>query len=310
MKNNRECAIPPTPKGAGMSVDSDLLKLYTAFNNICFNEDFHAYTFNNGNKAISVTTLLNKFTPYFDAPKIATAVALRDGKTVEAVLQEWGVKSVISTARGKLCHAYLENHFKKRYYDINSDAIKATVMRDIQKSMTSNAQQNKYTFTGSYEAMHAEVMRQANILVSTHIAKFLADIKDSFVPVAIESVLADEKLGLAGTPDIIAYSNKLGKLIVLDWKFNSTASDFFDAEKKGSLNIDGCLIPASKYNIYSLQISTYLGLLRRAGISNLHDVGYIVHFDVEAPTYALHPTANCVEVIDYVFGQLEQKRHW
>lgn len=287
--------------------NSDLLKLFSAFNNISFNESIHRYTFDNGKQAMSVTTLLNKFTPYFNAPAISAAIAKRDNRTQADVLQEWGIKSVISTARGKLCHAYLENYYKKRYYDINSTVIGAQVMHDIQHSMQRNIQQNGYTFTGSYEQMYYEVFRQANILINNHVRNFINDMRGGFIPIAQEIVLADERIGVAGMPDIVAYSEKLGKLIVLDWKFNSSG-ELFDADKKGNITIDNCIIPNSKYNLYSLQIESYISLLRRAAIEGIHNTGFIVHFDVEAPNYALYPSAQCAEIISYVFAQLEAGR--
>lgn len=290
------------------TVGEDILRLLSAFSDISFSADQHRYTFADGKQAMSVTTLLNKFTPPFPARQIATAIAKRDGRTAEDVLQEWGVKSVISTARGKLCHSYLEYYFKKHYFDINSKEVKDGVMADIRKSISWNEKSNGYTFTGSYDAMLSEVLRQSNILVSNHIAHFIRDAHASMTPVALELVMGDAELGLAGMADGIFYSRKMGQLLTLDWKFN--AGDLFDTDKKGDLNIDGCLIPASNFHKYSLQLGSYNGMLANAGVTSLAPQGFIVHFDVDAPTYKIHQAANCTDIVQYVFAQLRAGRRW
>ena len=57
---------------------------------IKFNEKYHSYTNSfTGEKYISATTLIHKFTKPFDTEKHAKRVAEREGTTTEEIKKQW-----------------------------------------------------------------------------------------------------------------------------------------------------------------------------------------------------------------------------
>ena len=74
-----------------------------------FNEESHSYWDSHGNEAYeSVTSLINFYTPEFDAKAASERVALRRGLRPDEVLTEWGDKAERARDLGTRVHAHQE----------------------------------------------------------------------------------------------------------------------------------------------------------------------------------------------------------
>jgi hypothetical protein len=290
------------------SIDSNLLRLFSAFKGITFNPAIHQYTFNEtGTIANSVTGLLKKYTPPFDGENISRRYAEKHNITVEEVRNLWGVKNVCSTVKGSLIHYFIECYFRSTFYDLTAKSTKDKVYNDFLESMTKKARQDKFTFTGDAEQLVDKLLLEAAYVVNNHVKNYLRD-SAALTPVGVELILGDESLELCGSPDMIAYAPKTGGLIIQDWKTNGAAIDEPNTFNK-FIVIDKWKIPYTKLHEYSLQLSFYAGILRRKGIE-VDSNGWLIHFSDINPNYLLHKCVDYSEVVEWVFAELEQKFAW
>lgn len=78
-------------------------------NHIVFDSTNHSYTnTNTDSKYTSVTSLIKKYTPFFDADKISSRIALRDGVDPLYVKAQWKE----SANRGTYLHSILEDYIQ------------------------------------------------------------------------------------------------------------------------------------------------------------------------------------------------------
>lgn len=285
--------------------DSNLLTLFSAFQGITFDDSCHRYTFPSGRVAISVTTLINKYAPPFPAQAIAAAVAKKRGVAKEVVLNEWAVTNVVATTRGKLVHNYIENYHRKHYYDINSPEVVAAARAEFVKSINKKAKQDKFTLDVDVDAAMKTVYEHANLLIATHVKDFLAVSVGNLIPIAVEMIMGCEELGLCGSPDIVYYNSRYKCLQVWDWKTNGDVTTENTHNK--FINIDGCKIPDTKFNHYSLQLTIYRELLRRLGVEVSDDL-YFVHFGINEPTYKIYKCADMGDIVQHLFAKLEKEQ--
>ena len=80
---------------------------------VFFNKEQHSYTNSEGEKYISVTTLLSEYKNKFDTEKHATRVALKEGVTKEFVIQLWEDITKTATDKGTEIHKALEDYIAK-----------------------------------------------------------------------------------------------------------------------------------------------------------------------------------------------------
>jgi hypothetical protein len=73
----------------------------------------HTYTnTETGEQYISVTALIGKYEPEFDAPGIAARISKRDGIPVDMILETWETIKDNACKRGSMIHDMLENYIK------------------------------------------------------------------------------------------------------------------------------------------------------------------------------------------------------
>jgi len=77
---------------------------------IKFNEKYHSYTNSfTGEKYISATTLIHKFTKPFDTERHAKRVAEREGTTTEEIKNQWKEENKIACDYGNYVHQVMED---------------------------------------------------------------------------------------------------------------------------------------------------------------------------------------------------------
>jgi hypothetical protein len=91
-----------------------------------FDSDSHIYTIKEtGQILISVTTLIKRYTPLFNAPLMAQQMIDKKkpayaGMTVDEIQYQWKEKAELSSREGTLLHEYLEQWPEKKGYGFNS----------------------------------------------------------------------------------------------------------------------------------------------------------------------------------------------
>jgi|TARA_R110000868_G_scaffold195048_3_gene440718 hypothetical protein len=94
---------------------------------IIFDSTKHAYTNSyTGDAYTSVTTILGRFKPEFDADKFSRIVADRKGVSQQTILDEWKANNKQSQVYGTNIHHVIEEYAKTGFYeDENKDVITA-----------------------------------------------------------------------------------------------------------------------------------------------------------------------------------------
>lgn len=210
----------------------------TNFDKIIFNPEYHTYTLN-GQKLTSATRYTSQFLKPFDSQGIAERVARKQGKLVTDVLNEWAEKANASRQLGNRVHAYIKNTICKLDPPSNDDPFLALNTKTPE------------------ETAFDELWQSLDPTIRVH---------------AVEFVIGDQELGVAGTVDSLFYSPDTQKHHVWDWK---TGKFDVDNPFENLLSpFDGW--PASKLHIYSLQVSLYRLILERNTDLDMGD-SYLVH---------------------------------
>ncbi len=80
----------------------------------------HRYFIDGNPDTISVTQLIDKFFPEFDAPYWAPIKASQRGISTEDILAEWEAKRIDSANKGTALHEAIENYYNNKSHDSNS----------------------------------------------------------------------------------------------------------------------------------------------------------------------------------------------
>lgn len=196
---------------------------------LTFNSDKHEYLLSDGTKLTSVTTLVGKNFPKFDAENIAAKKAKKEGVTAQSLLDQWEANRVSSAAFGTKIHSLIETIIKARDFD----AADSLAVNDREKSYLSAAKAAIYNLGLQYE------------FISTEQIVFSPDLK------------------VAGTIDCLLRHRKTKEYVIVDWK---TSKELKTEGFNGETGFGPCKsIPNANYHTYSLQLSAYQALLLREG---------------------------------------------
>ena len=213
----------------------------TDFAQIVFDADKHTYTLN-GKKLKNVTGFIKEFQKPFDRDGIARRVAEKEKRSVEEILAEWEA----TAERGRVIGTAVHQH------------IEATLRGD------GNGQLSFDPFLNLNSTI-------PEVVSFNTLWQQLAP-KVSYCKEHIEWVVGDAELGLAGTADMMFFSPDTGKYHLWDWKTGKLDLD----NKWEDLLAPFGYLSASKFNIYSIQISLYRLMIERNTGFDLGD-SYIVH---------------------------------
>ena len=201
-------------------------------NEIIFEESNHKYyspaTENHPYvEYVSGTSLIHRYANSFEKKKtsIAERVAAKRNITADEVIAEW------DRNRDEACA------FGTRVHETCEDVL-------LGKSVFRNSPQSE---------KEARTMEQAKILAGR--------IKEKMEIVAVEKILFDINLKIAGTADLIVRNPHNGELFLLDWKTNQTIdmSNQYGEKMSGIFSyMDEC-----NFNTYSLQLSLYEYIIKK-----------------------------------------------
>lgn len=154
-----------------------------------FDSTNHTYTIKEtGQRLTSVTTVIKRFTPPFDAPVMAQSMIDKKkpayiGMTVNEIIKQWKEKAELAAYEGTLLHEYLEQWPEKKGY-----------------------------------GFHPRTYRV--LLMSKQVDKLFPKLLKRFRLVAAEKIVFSEKLGVAGQIDLVMADDQINEGIIIDWKTN------------------------------------------------------------------------------------------
>ncbi len=237
----------------------------TDFSQIKFDAEAHRY-FLDGKELTGVTDYLRQFQPPFDRERIARRSAEKEGRTVAEVLAEWDAKGEKGRKIGLAVHAHIEQILRQNGNgQLNFDPL-----------LTYNL---KLPEIENFDRFWSQIAPSV-----------------SWCQEHIEWIIGDAELGIAGTVDMVLFSHQTNKYHVWDWKTGK-----FDLNNKWqSLLTPFDYLDASKFNIYSLQVSLYRLLIERNTGLELGD-SYIVHLSHPTSGYEVHRAIDLRErLLDYL----------
>lgn len=224
--------------------------------NIHFDPESHTYTCD-GVELISVTRLIARLKPPFDAQAAAERVAQREGGTAQELLDEWERKRQRSLERGERVHQYIRERLAP------APAAPADPWLALNPAAAYPLPEER-AWEAFWELARGRVRRVVHV----------------------EHIVGDPALGVAGTLDCLLETDE--RLHLWDWK---TGSRFEESNRWGrTLLAPFDDLPDCELSLYSLQLSLYRLLLERALPADQLGDSYILHLAPEpvTPTYRVH----------------------
>lgn len=227
----------------------DLVVLEKSFENVIFSEKDHSYLINGQKSSGSVTQLLKKYEKPFDAKKLASIVAAKQGVLPEDVLSLWNFKKEYACLKGTLFHLYVENFLQKKKVPVDKRAIHSFV-----KNYSSYVNEEEF-----YKDLAQYI---SNFL------HFYEEWKESYILIRPELVIGDKSTGICGCIDNLSYNFKTNQLAIFDYKSNK------DLKKEGKENLLNSLSHLQSTSIvkYSLQLQLYRLIFERNTPFNIDDM--------------------------------------
>ena len=158
-----------------------MINIKDKFKHINFNAEKHYYHSTAGSY-ISVTTLIHKYTQYFDAEAISKKVADKQGVSQDEIKALWDIKRDYACVKGTELHLYIETFL--------------LYGRKIQ----------------TYTCIDHEI---------AEFHKFWDKNKDTYEVVHTELIVGTESLMVAGMLDCLVRHKASGKYFIWDWKSNA-----------------------------------------------------------------------------------------
>lgn len=194
---------------------------------ITFEPRYHSYIDNQGQRYLSGTQLLKKFTPKFDAVGVSEKCAKGKnpkyaGRSPEDIRQEWKSEGDRGRMEGDNLHAYVE----ARLFNL-----------PLPKPISERCE--KLFIQGD------DAIRK---------------LKARFLFIEAEMMIFSPKLGIASQIDLVMLDQDKQEIIILDWKQNR---EIKTTNTHQTLLTPINHLPQTDINQYSLQLSLYQFLLER-----------------------------------------------
>ena len=213
-----------------MTREEYLKELNKAFGDFKFFEDDHHYEYKEQRVGISVTRLIEEYTNEFDAETIAEKVAIRDGKTIQEVLDEWKYKNEWACEKGHLGHLYAQSRWNDELYQETLNECYKGFKIDLE-----------------------HIFKQAD--------NFYNDYKDRLEHLADEYVIGSEEYDIASAIDHLFINKLTGGLVLVDYKTNS---DIHKNEKYAkNMKVPLSHLKDTTLNHYAIQLSIYKYLVEK-----------------------------------------------
>jgi ATP-dependent exoDNAse (exonuclease V) beta subunit len=192
-----------------------------------FDPEPHRYS-SSGIDFVSVTTLVKRQFPQFDAAAVATKKAARDGVTAQSLLDAWDKARDEAAAFGNRVHAMAENIILSG--EAAADAMPGSAR----------------------EAMYLAAIKLA-----------ILRLRKNFEIVSAEMMVFAPVHGVAGTIDLLLKSRATGAYVIGDWK---TSKEIRHYGFRGETGHGRCAhLQNCNFIHYSLQLAVYREILVSQG---------------------------------------------
>jgi ATP-dependent exoDNAse (exonuclease V) beta subunit len=189
-----------------------------------FHPEPHHYLME-GHALTSVTKLIHRWFPEFDAENIAKRKAEREGGDFEALLSEWARKRDEAAAFGSKVHLMAETILQQK----KDDAADHLPVSEREQAYLAGVKEALKRISLGYDVVETEMI-----------------------------VFSPERM-VAGTVDLLLRSRATGEYVVADWKTNKEIKFKAFGQESGS---GPCAkLAHCNFNHYSLQTSAYGELL-------------------------------------------------
>jgi hypothetical protein len=252
-------------------------RLIDHFKGMVFNEAEHTYKVV-GKGLTPVSTFIHNFVKPFVAEKIAPYTAAKEGITTEQCLKNWDNTREEACRNGTMVHDFGERYVIDRY-GVVSDLKYSSVLQHLKND----------------EKLQPK---------SLALVKFWNRMPDFYYPVALELRMFCEKLGIAGTADIILMDKRDGSLAIFDYKTNKDLFKQYKDQKLLGIFRDMNDCPYSKYKI---QLSTYQILLEKTGYKVSRRA---LVWLKEDGNYEIFDTADITDRIEGYFKAKREYANW
>lgn len=242
---------------------------------IFFNEEAHKYTDDLGNKYISVTTLIGKYTEEFKKEAIAEACerigknpkhpkyAKYAGKTKKQLLWEWEQETIRACEKGSAKHNFLEMAIKESNgYKRNAKGFIDDKIYTIDDIVAKH----------NYGRLKLEHFDQKGVKEKyPQIYELIKGLTQAGYKIYSEIGVYDSDNLISGLIDILLIKDDT--FIILDWKTNKAPirfeSGYYEKDSLGKLQLDNFIYKEDYFqapldnladsigNHYAMQLSTY-----------------------------------------------------
>ena len=212
-----------------MTKQEYLQELNKAFGDFKFFEEDHHYEYKDQRIGVSVTRFIEQYANEFDADTIAQKVAIKEGKSVQEVLDEWQIKNEWACFKGSLSHQYVQEKFE-------SDCNQMFYPDD-------------------------EVKRDALNKIYHQADCFYEDYKDRLELLANEKIIGSEVYDIASAVDSLFINKLTGGLVLVDYKTNSNIhkNERYAKDMKAPLSH----LKDTTLSHYFIQVSIYKYLIEK-----------------------------------------------
>ena len=232
-----------------------LKELDKAFGDFNFFESDHHYEYKGERIGCSVTRLIEEYTQEFKQQEIAEKVAIRDGKTVQEVLDEWKYKNQFACAKGSTCHEFVQCIWNKKKY--------------------------KPLFFDKSEKYFMAVNK-----IQDQAVNFKIDYSERLEHLFDEYIIGSEEYDIASAIDHLFINKLTGGLVLVDYKTNSYLSGYNKKAYSKKMKVPLQHLNDDALHHYYIQLSIYKYIVEKYTNLKIEDM-FIVYMSENIDNYKI-----------------------
>lgn len=281
-------------------IDLDFVrKELKKFDYITFLEEPHIYTYGKDKQfGISTTTFVHSYTRPFDSQKMAPLVAKKNLKIQNNYLLDGLVEDGYNPEQILTLPITTQDVLDKWDYDREFACDKGTDTHMFNEYKWSNRihDYNKQFYVNKYGE---DILNPIWDKLTKICDKWYEDFHERLIVLGLELVVGSKYYDIAGSIDFLAYSKKLDKIILLDYKTNKSLDykSYYNKRKKEYQYMIKPINALMDCNIehYSLQLAIYRHILihetniPKEWISNDK---FLIYVNEKNDNYELHKCRN------------------
>jgi len=242
--------------------------LYTAFNDVRYEDEPHKYHLN-GQELVSVTTILHKYQEDFNEEYWSRVKAEEYVLTPKEVLRAWAFINKKGTMKGSAIHDYAENLFLNKVFPYPEELI--------------------------HKEFGFDPVLEEYLITKKHVDNFYNDVKGKLIPIRTEMIVYDKESLIGGMLDILFYNVRMKEFQIWDNKTNKKLTLKTERRLKNELYV----LDDSDMSIYSLQLGMYKYILEKNTGIKLGK-SYLIWFSHNNANYEIIETKDYSYFVDII----------